>query len=331
MKRIKCQIKIKTQDNLPAGRQARHKTQAKKFWYLSFICGLWLAACSFTYLYAQDKIVAIVNNDIVTQKDLSDFVNLTRLQLGAEFKGEELENKIQSIKSDLLNKLIDDRIILQEAKKEKINIDQNRVKGRIDEIKKRYASDKEFQNALLEQGLVQADIETKIKEQILIYTIIEEKIKRSIIINPGDVTTYYEGNKENFVVPEQREFDSLGVEDEVMANDLFKKLNDGAVLEDLAKENSLEVNKFTAQGGGELRKEIEDVIFKLKLQEVSSPVKIENKYYIFKLNNIIPSRQQTLSESQDMIHAFLYNSKLQEKLIKWLDELKKSSYIKIMQ
>jgi len=312
------------------------KPQASKFWSLDIwlliiVCNLVLGICNLNYLYAQDKIVAIVNNDIVTQRDLNNFINFTSIQLQAQYKEEELEDKIQSMKSDLLDKLIDDQLILQEAKREKINIEGARVRARIEDIKKRYASDKEFQNALLQQGLSQADIETKIKEQLLMYAIIDAKIKRKIMINPAEVTDYYENNKDKFIVSEQRQFESLSIDNENTANDLYQKLKNNEGLQDVAKEKSLELNKFNAQKNGELRKEIEDAIFQLNLEEVSGPIKIENKYYILKLINIIPPWQQTLSETQDMIHTFLYNKKMQEELTKWLDELKQRSYIKIMQ
>ncbi len=67
--------------------------------------------------YAQDKIVAIVNEDVITKRDLDEFIVFTRIQLSREYQGRELETKLQSMKLDLLNKLIEDRLILQEAKK----------------------------------------------------------------------------------------------------------------------------------------------------------------------------------------------------------------------
>ena len=81
---------------------------------------------------------------------------------------------------------------------------------------------------------------------------------------------------------------------------------------------------------GQFKKDAEDVLLKLKGNEVSAPVKIEDKYYIFRLNKIIPPRQLSLSEAQEKIYAYLFAKKMQENLAKWLDELKKQSYIKII-
>jgi parvulin-like peptidyl-prolyl isomerase len=83
--------------------------------------------------------------------------------------------------------------------------------------------------------------------------------------------------------------------------------------------------------GQQLRPEIEDTVFKLGLGEVSSPVKIDAQYFIFKLDNIIQSQQLSLVQAQDRIQAYLFEKKLQEELAKWIDELKKQSYIKILE
>ena len=281
-------------------------------------------------LFAQDKIVAVVNKDIITQKDLNDFINFMRVQLSTQYQGKQLESKIQSMKLDLLDKLIEDRLILQEAKKDNIGIDPDRIKAKINEIKKHYGSDTEFQNAIAKQGLVQADIEEKIREQTLMYAVIDREIRSKIIIKPVEVTDFYQGNIKKFIFPEQREFESVTVDNESFANEVFDKLKSGQELEEVANRYSLAINKFSSLRDGQLRKDIEETVFKINVGQISAPVKIEDSYYIFKLNNIISPRQQNLSEVQEEIHAMLFNKKMQEALTKWLDELKRHSYIKIL-
>jgi len=292
------------------------------------ICNLRIGICHFAF--AQDKIVAIVNKDIITQKDLNDFINFMRVQLSTQYQGEQLESKIQSMKLDLLDKLIEDRLILQEAKKDNIRIDPDRIKAKINEIKKHYGSDSEFQNAIAKQGLVQADIEAKIREQTLMYAVIDREIRSKIIIKPGEVTDFYQENTGKFILPEQREFESVTVDNESLVRDVFDKLKSGKELKDVADNYSLSINKFTTARDGQLKKDIEETVFKINVGQISAPVKIEDSYYIFKLNNIIPPRQQNLSEVQDDIQAMLFNNRMQESLTKWLDELKRHSYIKIL-
>ena len=103
----------------------------------------------------------------------------------------------------------------------------------------------------------------------------------------------------------------------------------GDKLENLASRYTFTVDKLSASLGQDLRSEIEEAVFKLGINEVSEPVKIDKQYYIFKLENIIGSQQLSLTQSQDKIQSYLFDKKLQEGLAKWLDEIKKQSYIKI--
>ncbi len=299
------------------------------FLFLALIMSYELQVMSYE-LFAQDKIVAIVNNDVITQKDFNDFLSFMRVQLSAEYKGRRLEEKIESMKTDLMDRLIEDRLILQEAKKGNLAIDKNRIKAKVDEIKKRYGSDSEFQDALSKQGMVQADIEARITEQLLMHAIVERKIRGTIAINPTEVTDFYEKNNQEFKVPEQREFESVNTSDRGLAYEVYKAMKDSPDLTGVSEKYPVTANRLTVKQGGELRKDIEEIVFKMDVGQVKEPVKIQNGYYIFRLYNIIPPRQETLSGVQDKIYTFLFDRKMQEKMVKWLDELKKNAYIKIV-
>jgi peptidyl-prolyl cis-trans isomerase SurA len=126
-------------------------------------------------VYAQDKIVAVVNNEIITQKDLNDFLNFTRMQYARQLSGKELEEKVNSARSGLLQRLIEDRIMLQRAKAEKVTVEPSRIKAKMNEIKKHYALESDFEHDLGRQGLVQADLENKIREQMLTFGILRKR------------------------------------------------------------------------------------------------------------------------------------------------------------
>jgi hypothetical protein len=82
------------------------------------------AAC-----FAQEKMIAVVNNDVITQKDYETFLNFTRMQLSQELLGDKLESKIASIRKDLLQRLIEDKLLIQEAKRMKSRSAMRVLKG----------------------------------------------------------------------------------------------------------------------------------------------------------------------------------------------------------
>jgi len=277
----------------------------------------------------EDKIIAIVNKDVITQKDFDGFVNFMRMQLSQTYQGEQMEKKIASLEPDLMERLVEDRLILQEAKKSGIKINNDKVRARVEQIKKAYPSDNEFQAALKQQGLSQVDIETRIREQFLMYSIIEMKIKSKIIINPGEVTDFYQKNIDKLFTPQEWQFQAVTVDKEDLARKVFLALRNNDDPSAVSQRYGVVVNKLNAYAdAGQLKKEVEDIVFKLKAGEVSHPAKINDKYYIFKLDNIIAPKQESLLEAQDKIYNILLERKMQQGLTDWIEQLKKQSYIK---
>lgn len=296
--------------------------------FLSCVFIFGAAAC--VYPFAQDKIIAVVNNDIITRKDIDDFENFMRIQMTGEYSEEQAEGRMGALKKDMLNRLIDDRLILQEAKRQGIKIDENRVKAKIDDIKRRFVSDKAFRDSLKAQGLSPADLEARIKEQMLMYAVVEAKVQDKVVVNPAEVTDFYQKYAKEFFTPETRELDLLVADDKETALQIRDRLKQTEDFVAAAREYSLTADKIDMKKGqGE--KKVEDVIFKLDVNDISAPLPVEDKYYLFRLNKITPPYQQSLSEVQDNIYQILWNRKMQGHLVKWIDELKKKSYIDIKQ
>ena len=294
-------------------------------------CSIVLAACLClcqSAVFAQDKIVAVVNKDIITQKDLSDFVTFARMQMASQYSAAEVDKRIASMQKDLLDKLIEDRLLVQEAKKGKVAVDEARIKARINEMRERYGSNADFQAALARQGLTPADIEAKVREQALMFGVIDQKVRSRIVINPLDVTEYYQQHADQFQVPEARDLTSYTTKDSAKADQIYSALSSGQDAEAFKNDASVVVDSICASRG-QLRKDIDDAVFGLSVGAVSKPLKVDDKYYVFRLKTVTSSCQRNLSDVRDDVYSLLFNQKMQESLARWLDDLKKHAYIKI--
>ncbi len=281
--------------------------------------------------YGQDKIIAIVNNAVITQKELNDFLAFMRFQLSSEkeYSADQLDSKIQSIKQDLLEKLIEDKLILQEANKNGNKVEPGLIKARMLQLKKRYRSEEEFQRSLAIQGLTEADIEEKVRDQAAMYNIIDNKVKSQVIVSPSEITDFYDANVEEFKFPEQRKLNYIKTDDDKVVLEVEKRINNGDSLSIAAKDLA-KINNLTVTEKEDLKDLLKEAVFKLKKAQVSEKILIDGQYYIFEITDIIPARQQRLDEAQDSIQKFLFEKKMQEKLTSWLDGLKKNSYINII-
>ena len=297
---------------------------------LGFLLIVGMQASSFAE--DQDKVVAIVNKDIITRKDLTDFLNFMIIQMSGKFSQEEIRQKLESAKSDILNRLIEDKLILQEAKKEKVYIDENRVKGKIEQMKAQFPGTREYEASIAQQGLTPADVESKVREQLLIYSVIETNIKEKITVEPAEVTHFYQEHASELKEPEGRKVTALITSDQKAAGDALDFVKKGGSFEDAAKKYAAELQDLGVLHREQSRKEIEDAIFNLKAGEVSSVVKLDSeKYYVLKVEEITPPKQVTLDEARDRIAGMIFEDKMQKGLTKWIDELKEKYYVEIKQ
>jgi parvulin-like peptidyl-prolyl isomerase len=278
---------------------------------------------------AEDKIIAVANNEIITRRDLEDFTNFMNMQLSSEYEGEELKNKVNEIKPELLNKLIEDRLILQQARKENLIVEPARIKARVAQMQSRYPSETIFLNALSDQGLTLRDIERRIEEQLLILDMIEAKVKNKIVINPREVTEFYQLHAGELVMPESRSVDALAIKEENQIEKIKELIAQGMDFDKISTVYNTEINKLGVVSRGQLKKEIEDAVFNLDAAAVSQPLELNGQYFIFRVERVMPERNYTLAEAQEAIYSRLYELKIKERLVQWLSELKEKSYVDI--
>lgn len=309
------------------------------------LCAVIFAQCAIfdVHAIAQDKIVAIVNKDIITEKDLKDFISFMRMQLSESGPAKDIDSRIEAMKPDLVDKLIEDRLILQEAKRilreayDKKNLplarrlepDRSRIKERLALMRAQYNSNAQFQQSLARQGFNEADIERRLEEQMLTRNIIDIKIRNSIVISPSEVTDFFESHRKEFLVPEERLVTMVAVSDPKLVNQVYLKAKHAADLEAIAGEYGLKTDILNFFKDQELRQDINEAVFELQIGRISRPVKVEKIFYIFRLDSVNPPMQQSLPEVQDRIYAYLQDVKMQNELRRWLDELRSKAYIKI--
>ena len=273
-----------------------------------------------------DRIVAIVNKDTVTQSEADAFLNLIIMQLSQRYQGKELAERIEDEKKELIGKMIEERIILQEANRKKLEARADIVKKRLEEARKSYGSDAEFEESLRSRGLTQRDLEKRMGEQMMIRGLIEQEVRSKIVISPDEVTEYYEKHKDDFLQPEMHSIESLYFEDENIREKLLEDLKTGADFKQLAERDKVAYAK-DALSMSQLKPEIREAIFSLKVNEVSGAVRSNKGIYVFKLLEILPQELKGLADVGDRIYNYIFEQKLSVKLAEWIEELKSKAHI----
>jgi parvulin-like peptidyl-prolyl isomerase len=294
-------------------------------------CSIFLSAvlalsvsCGSIYAERLDKIAAIVNGDVITEDEVGTFMKLTDM---AEESGLPT-NDPKKLRLELLNRMVEDRLILQEAQAMGLKADEKVVEDRIKDIKMRAGSELAFDMALKQQGFSLSELRKKLRNQLLIFMAVQREVKSKVLVSPKEVTNYYESNRAKFISPESVSVDSIFVKDKEALSKVEALLSEGKDFNEVAREYSQKSNLGTI-ARGQLKKELEDVLFSLESGVCSSPVSVENGFYIFLLKEKMPVSERSIDEVKNTIALMLEDQKTEKKLKEWLEALKDKAYISV--
>lgn len=290
-----------------------------------------------------DKIFAVVNGEIITYSELkSAEIEMTRF-LTQQYEGEELEKQVNEMKKNLLNRLIEQKLILSYAKEEDYDVD-GVLELIIKDIKKQnnINSDEELKAALASQGLDYDQWKQQLKETQLQQNFIREKIGPKVKIDSSTIMEYYKKNIDDYTIPAKYSLNCifLNKENYLYPPAIKEKMKTiDAELEakpflEVAKEYSElpseDNNYFLGEfKKGELDAKIEAASFQLKEGEHSGWIETETGFYITQLIKHTESKLVEYKLVREEIENKLKMAE-QEKLLKeYIEQLKKESHIKI--
>jgi peptidyl-prolyl cis-trans isomerase SurA len=297
-----------------------------------------------------EEIVARVNNEIVTLTDLDKARESLREDVQQDCPGcppDKLDTLYKEREKDLLRDLIDQSLLAQRAKDDDINVESDLIK-RLDEIREqnKLPDMDAFEKAVESEGGVSwEDYKSRIRKGLLTQEVIRKDVGQRITIGHDEVQKYYDEHQSEFVRPEQVllaeiVFNTDGkTPDEVAAaqkkaNEMHDRLARGdADFFELAKRYS-EGPTAKQQNGelgaferGMLAKQIEDVVFAMNKNDITSVIQTKAGFEIFKVVDHFPPGQQPLEKVEPEIMNKMYLERMQPVLRTFLGELREESYV----
>ena len=325
-----------------------------KFLKVCFVCHfvLWVAPPCFIFAEEKlvDRVVAVVNQDVITQSELDALFQPLVVQFREVYQGQELMEKLNEVRKKLITQLIEDRLVLQEAKKLGIEVSEGEVNGRLEELKGNFASggSQHFEDALKAQGVTLKSVKERINDQIAIQKLHYVEVRRKVVVSPLEIEKYYNEHKDEFIEKEKikvwtimiskgEEAIEKGMMDEAAKKKMeaiLKELRKGKDFSELAKRESKDPH--AKDGGligyvsrGDMIGKIDEILFKLPDSQFSDILETERAYHIFKVADRQPSKELTLDEARERIQDVIYKRKATARFEVWMDELKKNAFISI--
>lgn len=286
----------------------------------------------------EDAIIAVVNDELITLKDLKDYVRSTYVSLVAEGMDDaQLQVVMDDMEVNGIDKLIEDKLILSKANAVGLEVREGLVDERVETIKRKYGSEQQLVDALVRNGSTLTDLRNKIRDQLKIKYVIDHEVKSKIYVNPQEVTDFYEKNKDRFNSQDRVNLESVFIPygsdkdaAQAKAKEALKRIESGEDFRDIVREYSQAPSVGTVERG-QLLPGVEKIVFRLKVDEVSPPVEVDSGIYIFKLTGRSPATVSGLEDVKETIYDLLFKEKFKNRFMRWTEKLKNEAYIEIKQ
>jgi len=158
----------------------------------------------------------------------------------------------------------------------------------------------------------------QLKKQIVVEQFLGKEIQEKLDkISPEDIKLYYEANKDSFIEPAQIKVSYLSFENESQKDEMIQKLKKQ---EGKPQEASITEGDSSVAGIGEAKDVISGLFLKEKGQ-ISDPLKIKDKFYVFSVLDKREKRQKSFEEVKSEVE-YEYKMKKQQEISQ--DLLKKA-------
>ncbi|HXV18563.1 MAG TPA: SurA N-terminal domain-containing protein, partial [Candidatus Omnitrophota bacterium] len=85
-----------------------------------------------------ERILAVVNDELITEQDLQSMMAPVIAQYRTRFTGEELDARLSEMRRQYLNKAIEDRLILSEAKRLQVIVNDDEVDAEMASVRNKF-------------------------------------------------------------------------------------------------------------------------------------------------------------------------------------------------
>jgi peptidyl-prolyl cis-trans isomerase SurA len=315
---------------------------------LALALGAWLSAATAAQAVVFDRIVAIVNDDIITLSELDEAGKpiLDRL-LGGQPGGPALEKRLYEARRQILRMLVDQKLAEQEISRLGISVSREDVDRVIEDVKRESTmTEEQLREALKEEGISWEQYRKQVEEQLCRARLINEEVRTKIVITDERCRGYYEQHPEEFHLYDEAKVEhvllavppgSSEKEREAQrrrAQEVLAMLQAGADFATLARQYS---QAPSAPDGGQLgwlRVEemapyLKEIVARLEPGQLSEVVSTEQGYQILRVKEFHQGGTRPFEQVKDEIYRKLFQQDVDREYETWLKNLRQRAYIKL--
>ncbi len=294
-----------------------------------------------------DRIVAVVNEEIITLSDLNNAFEPYRKNIEAAYREPEKGKALAESRASFLYRLIDARLIEQEAKKSGVAVKDEEVMSYMRGILgRRNIPLEEFMKKLADEGQSFESYKKEIRQQMVKMKLIRKEIKSRIIVTEGEIGEYYIKHRSDYEGKEALRLKQIilafprgmSVETEEKLRktmeDIRKQLQNGESFDVLAANYSQ--GPAAASGGdlgfiekGMMLPEVEQAASSLGKDELSGVIRSSIGLHLVKVIDRRGAGLKPIEAVREEIQEKIEEQKLDKKFDGWLEALRKRSHIEV--
>jgi parvulin-like peptidyl-prolyl isomerase len=293
-----------------------------------------------------DRVVAVVNDEALTLSEIQEEGQPVVRKIFQDFVGPERERRLEEAERQVLNDLIDRRLMYQLAKREGMLPSAAEVNSAVEELKRNNnATDEaQFRALLKAEGLTLEQIRRNIGERLAIGRLLARQVRSTIIISEDELTKYYDTHQEKYrriptaeirhilvpVPPEGDEAKARARGEEALA-----KIQAGADFAQVAREYA-DASRGGSPGEvmtvhrGDLAPEIEAAAFSLPPGGVSPPIRTGAGWNLIKVERLQAEPMAPFAEVRESIRDQLLQEKFEAKRKEWLAGQRARAFIQVL-
>lgn len=156
-----------------------------------------------------DRIVAVVDADVILESELGEAVWLYRAQMGLS---PDDTTGLRQFRRQMLEQLIDEKVLVAKAQREGFTVGTKELAESLDlaveEMRRSFGSEEAFQRELDKEGLTIQSVKDRyrdaVRQQILARRVMEQELRPKLVVTPDEVRGFYETHREEIPpIPER--------------------------------------------------------------------------------------------------------------------------------
>lgn len=295
------------------------------------ICAQLASPARAAALAVVDRVVAIVNEDIITLSDL---------QREAALKKNEGVPDERTLLEDMINR----KLQMTAAKRSGMDVTDKELADAMADIMKRNSLDaKQLEAALAKEGMTLDQYRSELREQMTMSRVFNKFVRAGLAVDEAEARAFYERNSRNYALPEEIRIRQIlfplsdtAASDQVAsikakAEQVYDRAMKGEDFVRLVRENT-KGSAGPADGDlGFIKREdvlpeIEAAVRTLKPGEIAGPLRSSGGFRIVRLEEVRTPVKRFESVKEEITNS-LYQQKLENTYRSWLQTLRSDSHI----